>query len=97
MTPTINSPTPIKGIRNPDGTQALGIRLPLAELQQNDFAFALYVQALLAWQQDGDEDKDTDNQTGTSYFQVTGMMRACRPVFGRFAHALITFRCPWCP
>jgi hypothetical protein len=82
MAPTILSPTPIKGIQNPDGIQPLGKRLPLAELQQHDFAFALYVQALLAWQQDGDEDKDSDNQTGTSYFQVTGMVRACRPVFG---------------
>jgi hypothetical protein len=82
MSPTILSPTPIRGIRNPDGTQPLGVRLPLAELQQNDFAFALYVQALLAWQQDGDEDRDSDNHTGTSYFQVTGMMRAYRPVFG---------------
>jgi hypothetical protein len=82
MAPTILSPTPITGIRNPDGTQPLGIRLPLAELQQNDFAFALYVQALLAWRQDGDEDKDSDNATGTSYFQITGMMRVCKPVFG---------------
>ncbi|KAF2993735.1 hypothetical protein E8E13_000223 [Curvularia kusanoi] len=70
MTPKIPSPTPIKGIQNPDGTPRLGKRLPLAELQQNDFAFALYAKALLAWQKDDDPDKEKD---GTSYFQVTGI------------------------
>jgi hypothetical protein len=74
MAPTILSHTPIEGIQNPDGTQSLGVRLSLAKLQQNNFAFALYVQALLAWQQDGDEDNDSDNKTGTSYFQGTGMI-----------------------
>lgn len=73
MSPQIPSPTPIQGVQNPDGTQAPpGPRLPIAELQANDFAFALYAQALLNWQQDGSEAKDSDEVNGTSYFQVTG-------------------------
>ncbi|KAF2875899.1 common central domain of tyrosinase-domain-containing protein [Massariosphaeria phaeospora] len=73
MAPIIPSPTPITGIVNPDGTTRPGKRLPLAVLQQNDFAFALYAQALLAWQKDGCETKDIDAKLGTSYFQVTGV------------------------
>jgi len=86
MSPAIPSPTPIVGVRNPDGSPRKGQRLALAELQKNDFAFALYTQALLAWQKDGDEDKDSDNATGTSYFQVTGMLL--------FVQALVT-RTQW--
>lgn len=97
MSPSIPSPTPIQGVQNPDGSQAPpGPRLPLAELQQNDFAFALYVQALLAWQQDGDEAKDSDSNTATSYFQVTGKRifvflrsQSCANVIG--------YRCTWNP
>lgn len=96
MAPTIPSPTPIQGIKNPDGSTPLGKRLPLAELQQNDFAFALYAQALLAWQQDGGPTKDSDAKSGTSYFQVTGMMDAfkCKPKY--HAHVLMARRYPWC-
>ena len=71
MSPAIPSPTPIKGIGAPPGQ-----RLPLAQLQQNDFAFALYAQALLAWQRDGNKAKDPDAGVGTSYFQVTGALTA---------------------
>ena len=93
MPPIIPAPTPIKGIRSPDGTARLGKRLPLAELQKNDFAFALYTQALLAWQKDGDKIKDADSATGTSYFQVTGMTAHTGS-----QHILINdCRHSWCP
>lgn len=77
MAPTIPSPTPITGVLNPDGSSAPpGQRLPISELQKNEFAFALYSQALLAWQKNGDESKDSDEKNGTSYFQVTGRLPA---------------------
>lgn len=74
MAPIIPSPTPITGIQDSDGRALHGIRLPLEELQEkHEFAFALYTQALLAWQKDGNEKKDSDPKGGTSYFQVMGM------------------------
>ena len=71
MAPTIPSPTPITGVRSATGKP--GVRLPIDVLQaKHEFAFSLYVQALLKWQQNGDKDKDKDCVDGTSYFQVTG-------------------------
>lgn len=75
MSPTIPSPTPITGVKIEGGKPSL--RLPIDVFQeQYPFAFALYVQALAAWQKDGNEDRDQDNAEGTSYFQVTGMSRS---------------------
>ncbi|RGP66614.1 oleate-activated transcription factor 1 [Fusarium longipes] len=72
MSPKIPSPTPITGIQNPGGEPIQ--RLPVDVFQKDHpFAFALYIQALLAWQKDGNQNVDKDNVTGTSYFQVTGV------------------------
>ncbi|KAI9148479.1 Polyphenol oxidase 1 [Paramyrothecium foliicola] len=72
MEPIIAAPTPITGVQNPGGKP--GLRRPLAVFQKEQkLAFSLYVQALLAWQQAGNEQVDQDNVTGTSYFQVTGI------------------------
>ncbi|ETS73379.1 hypothetical protein PFICI_14984 [Pestalotiopsis fici W106-1] len=72
MGPEIPTPTPITGITTPGGKP--GLRRPLAVFQKEQkLAFSLYVQALLAWQQAGNDKDDRDNGTGTSYFQVTGI------------------------
>ncbi|KAH8653861.1 common central domain of tyrosinase-domain-containing protein [Xylariales sp. PMI_506] len=71
-TTTIPSPTPITGVLTPGGKP--GMRLPISQLQQqHPFAFALYVQALAAWQNAGSDKVDPDNVNGTSYFQVVGV------------------------
>lgn len=71
MAPTIPSPTPIIGIQNPGGKPSQ--RLPVDVFQRDHpIAFALYVQALAAWQANGNENFDKDNANGTSYFQVVG-------------------------
>lgn len=71
MSPTIPSPTPITGVKTTGGRPSL--RLPIDVFQeQYPFAFALYVQALAAWQKDGNEQIDQDNAKGTGYFQVVG-------------------------
>ncbi|KAL1847794.1 hypothetical protein Daus18300_013836 [Diaporthe australafricana] len=72
MAPVISSPTPIIGVRPAGGKPAQ--RLPIEVFRtQHEFAFALYVQALAAWQKNGNEKYDQDNADGTSYFQVTGV------------------------
>ncbi|UPL00492.1 hypothetical protein LCI18_011426 [Fusarium solani-melongenae] len=72
MAPTIPSPTPIIGIQNPGGKPSQ--RLPVDVFQRDHpIAFALYVQALAAWQANGNEKFDQDNANGTSYFQVVGV------------------------
>lgn len=77
MSSAIPSPTPITGVKNEGGKPSL--RLPIDVFQKhNPFAFALYVQALAAWQKDGDEHRDKDNAEGTSYFQVTGTSGSSR-------------------
>ena len=71
MAPTIPSPTPIVCAETEGGKPSQ--RLPVDVFQKNyPFAFALYVQALAAWQRNGSEDFDKDNVNGTSYFQITG-------------------------
>ncbi|KAK7715643.1 hypothetical protein SLS63_011399 [Diaporthe eres] len=72
MAPVISSPTPIVGVKTAGGKPAQ--RLPIGVFQtHHEFAFALYVQALAAWQKNGNEKFDQDNANGTSYFQVTGV------------------------
>ncbi|KAK2609426.1 hypothetical protein N8I77_002923 [Diaporthe amygdali] len=72
MAPVISSPTPIIGVRTAGGKPAQ--RLPIELFRtQHEFAFALYVQALAAWQKNGNEKYDQDNANGTSYFQVSGV------------------------
>ncbi|KAG5659911.1 hypothetical protein KAF25_003433 [Fusarium avenaceum] len=72
MAPIIPSPTAITGIQNPGGKPSQ--RLPIDVFQKDHpFAFALYIQALLAWQKNGNEEFDKDNVNGTSYFQVAGV------------------------
>ncbi|KAI3400373.1 hypothetical protein diail_3390 [Diaporthe ilicicola] len=72
MAPVISSPTPIIGVRAAGGKPAQ--RLPIEVFRtKHEFAFALYVQALAAWQKNGNEKYDQDNANGTSYFQVTGV------------------------
>ncbi|KAF4444538.1 Di-copper centre-containing protein [Fusarium austroafricanum] len=72
MVPTIPSPTPITGVQNPGGKPSQ--RLPVDIFQKDQpFAFALYIQALLAWQENGNGEFDKDNVNGTSYFQVVGV------------------------
>jgi hypothetical protein len=59
-------------VQAPGGKPSM--RLPIDQFQsQQPFAFALYVQALLAWQQAGSPTVDPDNVNGTSYFQIAGM------------------------
>lgn len=71
MAPVISPPTPIIGVKTAGGKPAQ--RLPIDVFRtQHEFAFALYVQALDAWQKNGNEKFDQDNANGTSYFQVTG-------------------------
>lgn len=71
MAPTIASPTPITGIHPPGGKPGQRLALDVLE-KEHPFAFALYIQALAAWQANGGEIPDKDNVDGTSYFQVTG-------------------------
>lgn len=71
MAPVISSPTPIVGVKTAGGKPAQ--RLPIDVFRtQHEFAFALYVQALAAWQKNGNDKFDQDNANGTSYFQVSG-------------------------
>lgn len=80
MAPVIPSPTPITGVRGTGGKPSL--RLPIDVFQaQYQFAFALYVQALAAWQKDGNEQRDKDNSNGTSYFQVAGTLKNPTAIF----------------
>lgn len=73
MAPIISSPTPITGVKTAGGKPAQ--RLPIDVFRtQHEFAFALYVQALAAWQKNGSEKFDQDNANGTSYFQVSGKL-----------------------
>ncbi|KAG8158071.1 hypothetical protein KVR01_011832 [Diaporthe batatas] len=72
MPPVIPSPTPITGVKVVGGKPAQ--RLPIDVFRiQHEFAFALYVKALSAWQKNGNEKFDQDNVNGTSYFQVSGV------------------------
>lgn len=71
MAPVISTPTAITGVKTAGGKPAQ--RLPIDAFRtQHEFAFALYVQALAAWQKNGNEKFDQDNANGTSYFQVSG-------------------------
>ncbi|KAF4556805.1 Tyrosinase-like protein 7 [Elsinoe fawcettii] len=68
----IPSPTPVTGLLPIAGSTAT--RLPIQTLQA-DFpdVFNLYVLALSAFQSNGNEDLDSNNDLGTSYLQVTGV------------------------